>query len=489
MRFVFLRFLGFIYFIAFLVLAQQAGGLFGEKGLLPAQNYIETVLGNYASKSEAFISVPTIFYFHFSDSFMSFCAWTAVALSLLVMFGYANSIILAILWFLYLSFTHIGQIFYGYGWEILLLEIGLLAVFFVPLFDARPFPKRPPSLAMVWLLRWVSFRLMIGAGLIKIRGDACWLDLTCLYYHYETQPVPNPLTPFFHFMPLWFHRLGVFYNHVAELIAPWALFMPRTIRHLGGFVMVVFQVILIFSGNLAFLNWLSLVCFTACFDDRFYRRILPGSLVRRAEKAAANSEKSSSMRVAIACYVIFVLYLSISPIQNLLSKQQIMNTSFNRWHVVNTYGAFGTVGKLRDEIIIEGSMDGITWKEYEFHVKPGDPFKRSKWISPYHYRLDWQIWFAAMQSPDRNPWLIHLLWKFLHNDAKGLSMIAKNPFPEEPPKWVRCQLYRYQYAPLGNSEQAIWTRKYLKPWLRPLSTEDELLKNYVGSHKWEEFKP
>jgi len=217
---VFLRLLGAVYFLAFLSLANQIIPLIGESGLLPAQNFLEAFGLQFETRLDAFIELPTLFWIHISDGLLFILALIGVVLSFVMLIGFANAPLLFLVWFLYLSFVHIGQIWYGYGWEIQLLETGFLAVFMVPLIDPRPFPRMPPPAPVVWLLRWLTFRIYFGAGLIKIRGDECWRDLTCLYYHYETQPLPNPLSPWFHYLPKWFHKLGVVWNHFIELIVP-----------------------------------------------------------------------------------------------------------------------------------------------------------------------------------------------------------------------------------------------------------------------------
>src|SRR5581483_1105008 len=371
------------------------------------------------------------------------------ALSLVVVAGYANAIIMSILWAMYMSIVHIGQIWYGYGWETQTLETGFLAIFLCPLFDARPFPKTPPPLPVIWLFRWLGFRIMIGAGLIKLRGDQCWRDLTCLYYHYETQPIPNPISRFLHFAPWWFHKFGTGWNHFVELVAPWFSFGPRRARHVAGVLMVTFQIFLIISGNLSFLNYVTIVPFLACFDDNFWRWILPKAIVRRADRV----EPQPSLlhfRVAVGLSIL-VAILSIAPVTNLISNRQMMNASFDPFDLVNTYGAFGSVGKERFEIVFEGTTDefitGDTqWKEYEFVAKPGDPNRCPPFIAPYQPRIDWQIWFAAMASPAEYPWTLHFVWKLLHNDAGTLSLIAHNPFPNAPPHYIRARLYRYRFS-------------------------------------------
>ena len=488
-RFAVLRLLGLVYFVAFLSLARQLLPLIGEDGLLPAGLYLQRLEAHFGSRSEGFLQVPSLFWIDVSDPFLVVMAWLGAALSLLVLAGFANAILMALIWALYLSFVHIGQDWYGYGWEIQLVETGFLAIFLCPLVDGRPFPRRPPPAAVFWLFRWLIFRIMLGAGLIKMRGDPCWRDLTCLYYHYETQPIPNPLSRALHFMPHWFQKLGVLFNHLCELIAPWLVFGPRRARHIAGVLLLLFQISLIFSGNLSFLNWLTIVPVLACFDDSLLRRILPRRLVSRAESAAAKAKPSGAQRVAVAILVVLVAVLSIYPVANMLSGGQVMNTSFNRLDLVNTYGAFGSVGRERYQIIFEGTADPVVneqtrWKAYEYKCQPGDLHRRPCVISPYHYRLDWQVWFAAMSSPDRYPWTLHLVWKLLHNDPGALSLLDTNPFPDSPPRYIRAQLYRYEFAPLGDPSGAWWKRTLLGTWLPPLSADDQRLRRFLTAYGW-----
>jgi len=488
-RFLILRLLGLVYFVAFLSLAQQILPLIGKNGLLPTDLYLRQAGRYFKSSFNAFLQTPSLFWMNASDTFLVWMAWLGVVLSLLVLVGFANAILLAALWVLYLSFVHIGQDWYSYGWEIQLLETGFLAIFLCPLLDARPFPRRPPPAPVIWLFRWLIFRIMLGAGLIKIRGDSCWRDLTCLVYHYQTQPIPNPLSRTLYFMPLWFHKLGALWNHLNELLVPWFAFGPRRARHIAGCLLVSFQLILIVSGNLSFLNWLTIVPALACFDDSLLSRVMPRRLVQRAKEARESAQVSRSQKFLIPVLLLLVAVLSISPIVNLLSSHQVMNTSFSPLHLVNTYGAFGSVGRERDEILFEGTDDAVVsdqtrWKEYEFNCKPGDPSRRPCIISPYHYRLDWQIWFAAMSSPDQYPWTLHFVWKLLHNDAGTLSLLANNPFPKEPPRYIRAELYRYQFAPRNNPSGAWWERSPIGLWFPALSVEDLRLRRFLAAYGW-----
>src|SRR5262249_38860030 len=221
--------------------------------------------------------------------------------------------------------VHIGGVWYGFGWEIQLCETGFLAIFLAPALDPRPVPPRAPPAVVVWLFRWLIVRIMLGAGLIKLRGDPCCRELTCLAYHFETQPLPNPLSPLFHFAPHWVHAAGVLFNDLAELAAPIFVLTTRRLRHIAAAIMLAFQLMLIVSGNLSFLNWLTIVPILACFDDALLRRVLPRALVARAERAAAAAVPSRGQEISAAALAGVVALLSVGPVANLLSPQQRMN--------------------------------------------------------------------------------------------------------------------------------------------------------------------
>lgn len=487
-RFVFLRALGGVYFFAFLTAAFQAVPLIGAEGLLPANTFLNSLIETDQNKLSAFISWPTLFWFHLSDNFLRVMAWLGVGISFLIAIGFANGLILFFTWFLYLSFVHIGQLWYGYGWEIQLLETGFLAIFLCPILDPRPFPKSSPPILIIWLLRWLTFRIYLGAGLIKIRGDSCWRNLTCLFYHYETQPIPNFLSPFFHFMPKAIHRFGTFWNHFVELIVPFFIFGPRRwTRNLSGAILVSFQILLILSGNLSFLNWLTITATIACFDDGFLKNFLPNKLIQMAENAAKEAKPEKWGNPLTWSVSVLVVFLSVSVVKNLLAPNQVMNASFNKLHLVNTYGAFGSVGRERSELIFEGTSDLIPneetiWKPYEFKAKPGDIMKGLPFISPYHHRLDWQLWFAAMSRPEREPWTLHLVWKLLKNDSNTLRLIQENPFPNHPPTHIKIDLYKYKFSPLASD--SVWSRSIQEEWLSPMSKSNSRLREFIIGNGW-----
>ncbi|HEY4002403.1 MAG TPA: lipase maturation factor family protein, partial [Candidatus Xenobia bacterium] len=335
-RFVLLRWLGLVYLVAFLCAAWQNRALIGSDGLTPVAPFLQAVAGAH----HGFWALPSLFWWGCSDTALDAVAWTGVALSALLLLGLANSIQLAVLWALYMSIVHVGQDWYSFGWETQLLETGFLAIFLVPLWDVRPFPRVAPPVPVLWLFRWLGFRIMLGSGLIKLRGDECWRTLTCLDYHFETQPNPNPVSRSLHFLPHPILHFGVLVNHFVELVAPWCSWARRRWRHFGAVCMIGFQFFLIVSGNLAFLNWLTIVPFLALLDDSFWARILPRNLVAQAERAAAQAQPSQGQTRAAWALVVLVCVLSIQPVANLLSPDQAMNTSFDPFNLVNTYGAF-----------------------------------------------------------------------------------------------------------------------------------------------------
>jgi hypothetical protein len=435
------------------------------------------------------VRLPSLFWFWHSDTALLTVSWIGFILSLILVAGYANAPMLGLLWFLYMSIVHAGQDWYGYGWEIQLTETGFLAIFLCPMVDISPFPKRPPPYIIIVLFRWLIFRIMMGSALIKLRGDPIWRSGTALYYHFETQPIPGPLSRWFHFLPKSILKLGVWFNWLAELVAPCFAFWPRLGRHIAGVIMVLLQVVLIFSGNLSFLNWLTIIPALACFDDGFWASILPRKLVDRANIATENAEESIPMLTTAWVIAAIIAMLSIQPVTNLLSPGQMMNASFDPLDLVNTYGAFGSVGKERANVVFEGTMDDTTgnranWKPYVYKYLPTLPDKMPPQIAPYQPHLDWQMWFAAMSTPGQYPWTYNLVWKLLHNDQEALSLFTGNPFPGKPPRYVRAVLYKYQFAKPGNPQRLWWEREPLGEWIPPVSIDNAQLIKFLKYQGW-----
>jgi hypothetical protein len=488
-RILFLRFLGGIYLVAFSSLSQQVLPLLGRDGLLPIPWFLKNYAADHGGAFNGFLKLPSIFWLGAPDVLLLAGAYLGALLALLVLLGFANAIQMTVLWALYMSYVHVGQVFYGFGWESLLLETGFLAIFMCPWTRLRPAPNTTPPAILIWLLRWVLFRVMFGAGLIKIRGDSCWRDLTCLYYHYETQPIPNPLSWVLHQMPPWLHKAGVLWNHFVELIGPWIFLVPRwRVAAVGGLIQVAFQLSLILSGNLSWLNWLTITIAISCFDDRALLSCVPKRWRARYEPSELLIVPRGQQHIALGLAAV-VAFLSVGPVANLMSSHQRMNSSFNPLQLVNTYGAFGSVSRERYEVILQGTSDteigpDTVWREYQLECKPGDVTRRPCVVSPYHYRLDWEIWFAAMSSYEEHPWLVHLIAKLLANDLGALSLLAGNPFPDQPPHAIRAELYLYELTRFGDGSAAWWKRKRVREYLPALTADDPSLRAFIESYGW-----
>ena len=460
-RLVIERGLGLTYLLAFLVALNQFPALLGERGLLPVPRYLG---------SAGFGEAPSLFHLRYSDRLLRAVALTGVALSVSLVLGLLQAGPLwlpmlgwFVLWVLYLSIVNVGQRFYAFGWESLLLEAGFLAIFLGNARTAPPFP-------ILILFRWLAFRLELGAGLIKLRGDPCWRDLTCLDYHHETQPMPNPLSWYAHRLPRAFHRIEVLGNYVAQLVAPFLLFLPQPIATIGGLVMLGTQAYLVASGNYAWLNLLTMVLVVSAIPDSFIRTLLSG-----AGAPPALAAPPLWFMVAVGAVTALVVVLSYWPVRNLLGGRQLMNAAFNRYHLVNTYGAFGSVTRERYEVVIEGTdaeelSEQTVWREYEFKAKPGDPRRRPPQVAPYHLRLDWLMWFAGISPSYAQDWLVPFLTKLLEGDPAVVRLLRRNPFPDAPPVRVRARYYRYQFTSRQKRRETgmWWMRELVGDYMPPV---------------------
>jgi hypothetical protein len=468
-RMLFERSMGVLFFVGFLSAFNQFKALLGEKGLSPVPEYLKLV---------TFKDSPTLFLWKYSDELLRYVCLAGMILSLSATFGLTENLPIILhmgiwlsIYFLYLSIVNVGQEFYGFGWETMILEAGYFMAFMGPAWVM-------PSWIPIIILRWMLFRTEMGAGLIKIRGDACWRDLTCLYYHHETQPLPNPLSRYFHFCPKWFHRGGVMFSHFCQLVAPIGLFFPQPVAWISAGFLILHQFILVISGNYSWLNWLTIILgFLA----------IPGSTTH--ELAAR------PLWFDIIQYVVLIqaLYLSYRPLLNLFSKRQYMNYCWNRWHLVGAYGAFGSVTKERYEIIIEGTdsdnvLDESAWKEYSFRGKPGELDRVPPVVAPYHLRLDWMIWFLpftvtvyekSIYVRGHRMWFIRLVLQLLENNPLILKLFRRNPFPDKPPKFVRAKFYQYKFTTPAEKKETgnIWKREYFGEFCPAISLDS--LKNQI----------
>ena len=466
-RLVIERGLALIYLIAFVVAARQFPALCGERGVQPASRILSRA---------RFLEAPSLFHWGYSDRRLAIVSWSGAAIAFLLLVGLAQVAPLPLtmlawfgLWCMYQSIVNIGGTFYGFGWESLLLEAGFLAIF---LGNAA---VAPPWL-MILAFRWLAFRIEFGAGLIKLRGDPCWRDLTCMDFHHETQPMPNPLSWFFHHLPRRLHRIEVLGNFVAQLILPFGLFLPQPIATIAAALMIGTQLYLVVSGNYAWLNWLTILAAVAGIADPVVRDFVP--FIPPVAGGAFGPTPAWFTALVLAVSALVVL-LSWWPIRNMAGPRQAMNASFNPFHIVNTYGAFGSVGRQRYELIIEGTDSAepdaeATWREYEFKGKPGDPHRLPPQVAPYHLRLDWLLWFIPLSPSYGGEWFLRFLLRLLEGDPATLRLLRGNPFPAGPPRHIRVRLFHYRFSTWRERRATgdWWVRSFDSEYIPAVGVED-----------------
>ncbi len=461
-RFLLERGLGAIYLIAFAVAYSQFPALCGEHGLEPAPRWLAAL---------PFRSAPSIFHWRYSDRLLRAASIVGMTLAALVVAGVAAALPLPltmaiwfVLWVLYQSIVNVGGTFYGFGWETLLLEAGFLAIFLGNAASAPLFP-------VVLLFRWLAFRVEFGAGLIKLRGDPCWRDLSCMDYHHETQPMPNPLSWYAHRAPRWWHRAEAVGNWGAQLVLPFALFLPQPFATIAALLMIGSQLYLVITGNYAWLNWITIVAMTSGISDSAIRSVLP-FLGGGAEMAPP----PAWFAVATGALVVLVVLLSYWPVRNMLSRHQAMNASFDPFHLVNTYGAFGSVTRTRYEVVVEGTLAerasaaDTEWREYEFKGKPTDVRRIPRQIAPYHLRLDWLMWFIPLSPGRQERWFGRFLARLLEADRPTLRLLHRDPFGGDAPRYVRARLFRYRFTSRAERREtgAWWTRTEVGTLVPPI---------------------
>ena len=467
------RGLAAIYLVAFVVAARQFPALCGDRGMQPASVVVRLV---------PFRRAPSVFQLvGYSDRKLRVVAWIGGTTAGALLLGIPQALPLPLTmlawvvpWVLYQSIVNTGGTFYGFGWETLLLEAGFLAIFLGN--DATA----PPWLVIL-AFRWLAFRVEFGAGLIKLRGDACWRDLTCMDYHHETQPLPNPLSWYAHRAPRWFHRLETIGNFVAQLILPWGLFLPQPFATAAAVLMILTQLYLVVTGNYAWLNWITIVTIVAGVSDGVVAAVLGRSSPDALSFLVANGGALPPwFSVAVVVLAVVVVVLSWWPVRNMASPGQAMNASFNALHLVNTYGAFGSVSRERLELIIEGTdaadpmaPDAI-WREYAFKAKPGDVRRMPPQVAPYHLRLDWLLWFIPLSPSYGEGWFVPFLGRLLANDRATLALMGPNPFPDRPPTHVRARFFLYRFTTFEERRAtgAWWTRRFVDDFVGPVRLRD-----------------
>ena len=442
----FLRFLSAIYCIAFISFEVQVEGLIGKNGILPAGDFLNQVATQWGSERYWFF--PTLAWFNSSDSFLKFLCLAGALLSLISIVSGGRAPLLFLLWIFYLSLVTVGQDFMEFQWDNLLLETGFLGIFLA---------LSPQAL---WFLRWILFRIVFSSGVVKlVSGDLSWHGLTALQYHYETQPLPTWIGWYFHQLPAWFHRLSAGLMFGIELMIPFLIFGPSRLRLTAVFLIVLLQILIGATGNYCFFNLLTVALCVLLIDD---------------ETWGGKRKPTIQPKKAIAWWLIplAVMIISVTTIQlGGLSRRRIpwpapmvlLYRLAAPLRSINSYGLFAVMTTHRPEIIVEGSNDGTHWSAYEFKWKPGDLKKRPEFVAPHQPRLDWQMWFAALGSSRENPWFIHFKERLLEGRREVLALLDKNPFPQKPPRYLRAQVYDYQFTDWGTRylEKKWWRREWI----------------------------
>lgn len=457
-RFLYVRGIALIFLIAFISLHMQVCGLFGRDGILPIGDLMSHVSSSLSSPGlSKFFIFPTIFWFDSSNGFLIAACVVGELAALAATLGLMSMLNLFVCWLFYLSFVISGSEFMSFQWDILLLEAGFLSIIWAPpAVLSFPFKKvknaeEKPSLVGLWLLRWLLFRLMFMSGLCKIlSGDTTWLDMTALVYHFETQPLPTPLAWFAHHMPLWWQKLSCIVMFIIELGAPFLIFTPARLRHICFLLLVSLQILILLTGNYTFFNLLTILLCTSLIEDSFWKKLLSenqtwvGSLI----PDTAIISRKRFIALPLVALVLFMNFanLSVRHLGFSIAPVRMLMAVLEPYHLANSYGLFAVMTTSRVEIQLEGSSDGETWKAYEFKFKPGSLRRAPPVVAPFQPRLDWQMWFAALGTLEDNTWFTRFAHRLLAGSKDVTYLLAYNPFPKEPPKFLRAKKFEYHFS-------------------------------------------
>lgn len=457
--FLFLRLIGLVYLAAFVSFAVQAQGLIGSHGILPLAKFTEAVAGRFGT--ERFFLAPMVFWLNDSDAAIQAVCWAGAGLSLLLVVNVLPRVCLFLLFALYLSLFYAGQIFMSYQWDLFLLEMGFAALLL-------SFATTPG----IFLLRWLMFRFMFMSGVVKLlSGDLSWWNLTALDYHFLTQPLPTPLAWHAAQMPVGLLVFATGAMFFVELVLPFFIFAPRRLRFIAAFGFLLLEALILVTGNY---NWFNLQTMLLClplFDDAALRKMLPARLAELKPRPVAPTPAVTAVVSAIAVLIVFcsLVRMDLRFGGTPPAFARTIDGLIGPLNVVSGYGLFAIMTTNRREIVMEGSYDGVEWQEYEFRYKPGDVMRAPPWNIPHQPRLDWQMWFAALDNPKRLPWFWGFLERLLENEPTVTALLEKNPFADKPPTYVRAQFYDYIFASSEDKAKGQWwNRRLLGEYFPPV---------------------
>lgn len=435
----FLRLLGIFYLIAFASLVVQVDGLAGSQGIQPFATKLAQLTADFPGY-EKYLRLPTLFWLNASDGILVGAAEAGCVVALLIILNVTPRLALIGAYILYLSLYSACLVFLNFQWDGLLLEAGFLAIFLTP-----------KSKVAVFLFRWLLFRLRFMSGLSKlVSQDPTWLGLTSLNYYFEVQPLPSPLAWYAHHLPEWLLRLGTAGTLIVELIVPFMMFLPRRWRFLAAWLTILWQVLIILTSNHNWFNFLTIALCLFLFDDQTLQRVIP-QRISTALIQRPTPDPTLLHRLTINVLASVVAIASLMHFKELITVQPI-SSDYGRlldyaeaYRVVNKYHVFGSMKTERIELQIEGSQDGKNWKPYRFKYRPDDPHKAPTWVIPFQPRLDWQMWFVPL-SPVHLPWFDEFLQRLLDNSPSVTALLKTNPFPDQPPRYLRVLAYRYKFT-------------------------------------------
>jgi len=431
---IFPQLLGFVYLLACVSLLAQVKGLYGSQGILPI-NEVATALKRRLGVW-GFLRFPSIFWFNSSDQFITTSAWLGCFLSLYLLVGFPPLPALVLLWLIYLSFVSMGREFLSFQWDALLLETGFMTMFL---------PLAPHSSALVIMAyQFFIFRFMLSAGTVKLTSqDPNWRNLSAMSFHYETQPIPNRLAWYAHQLPEGLQKFSTVGTFLFELLIPLLILGPAPFKLACFCLLTFFQGLILITGNYGFFNILTIVLAAPLVDDRYLGRLMK-----------SQSEISSVPYLDVMLSVIFAIFFILNLLQliRLFMRPHWLTrilSQCGRWHISNPYGLFAVMTTKRYEFVIEGSNDLKSWLPYEFYWKPGDPATPPRQVAPHQPRLDWQMWFAALNPTYVEPWLSRLIERLLEGSTAVQGLFRTIPFKASPPRYIRLRVYRYHFTDLA----------------------------------------
>jgi lipase maturation factor 1 len=483
-RWLFLRALGLVFLSAFYALAFQIHGLVGERGILPAGEYLAQ-LARSVPGTQRFWVAPTLLWAGAGDRALAAVVAAGVAGSLLLVVNAWPRLAVALCTLCFLSCVGALQDFSAYQSDGMLLEAGLLSIFLAP---RGRWPglgaDDPPSRASLFLLQWEWFRIYFESGVVKLAsGDVHWRDLTAMDRYYETGPLPAWPGWYVQHLPHWYHAGTVLFTLAVELVLVWALFLPRRARLTCAAVVSALQLGIIATANYAFLNYLVLVLGVLLLDDRALAPLLarlglgaPASAPPAADASLPPRHAWPTWRAwrayASVAALAWVFVATLEPIlPRALPALTAPARSLAPLRVANTYGLFAVMTGARYEVEFQGTRDGRTWLVYPFRYKPQDPRARPGIFAPYQPRFDWNLWFASLGPWRESPWVVLAQLRLLERSPSVLALFRGDPFGGAAPTAVRTVLWRYWFtdAATRRATGRWWNRELVGPFSGVLS--------------------